>query len=145
MFASFPNNFPSLISMARNRNDELPDSTTAAIPGEKSLPPRMVLTVLKGNEDNSLGVTKYAANNTDPIPLGVGEHIRFESPDYRTAEGMKAIAINNATGTVQTLLKSYDVNNEFFTKLEPGKYQLRVQATWLEFGTHIYIFNIVVS
>jgi hypothetical protein len=123
--------------------DGLQTHTTVITSGAKS--PQMVLTVLRDNGDDSIWVKQYDVNNTDSIPLGVDQHIRFESRDYRTPEGMKVIAISRETGIIHVLQKSYDVNNEFFVKLEKGDYQLRVQATWYELGTHFYLFDIRVT
>ena len=105
----------------------------------------MLLFVLKGDEDSSDRVTQYEANSTEPIELLGEAHIRFDSPDYRTAESMKVVARDMATGTIHLLRKSYDVNNEFFVNLDKGSYQLQVQATWFEVGSHIYKFNIAVT
>jgi hypothetical protein len=49
------------------------------------------------------------------------------------------------SGAILLLRKSYDVNNEFFVNLDKGSYQLQVQATWFEVGSHIYKFNIAVT
>jgi hypothetical protein len=105
----------------------------------------MILVVLQGNEDSSKPVTQYDANNNQPIPISSNEHIRFDSPDYRTAESMKVVARDMDSGAILLLRKSYDVNNEFFVNLDKGSYQLQVQATWFEVGSHIYKFNIAVS
>jgi hypothetical protein len=58
---------------------------------------------------------------------------------------MKVVARNLETDTIHILQKSYDVNNEFFAKLQKGSYELRVQATWAELGTHYYVFNVLIK
>ena len=103
----------------------------------------MVLTTLQGNEDHSPAKQSYDSSNHVLLP--VDEHIRFDTPEYRIPESLKVVAVSSATGTIHTLLKSYDVNNEFFVKLEPGDYQFRVQATWSELGTNVYVFDVTVS
>jgi hypothetical protein len=105
--------------------------------------PQMVLTVLKDNEDDSPGVRQFQANNTGPIPLAQGQHIRFESPDSRTPDSLKVVAVG-PTGTVHILLKSYDVNNEFFINLDSGNYELKVQARWFN-QTYFYPFNVNIT
>jgi hypothetical protein len=106
--------------------------------------PKMLLVLLKGAEDSSEAVAQYEANNTEPIQLATNAHIRFDSPDYRTAEGMKAIARNMDDGSIQLLRKSYDVNNEFFINLGKGHYELQVQASWFDKGSFVYRFDIMV-
>jgi len=101
---------------------------------------RLVLTVLKGNEDNSIGVASYNENNTTPIALSKDQHIRFESPDFRKSDGMKVIAIE-PDGKIHILLKSYDVNNKYFINNDRGPYAIRVQARWLD-STYFYSFNV---
>jgi hypothetical protein len=125
-------------------NAKLSNGTNAAAAdSSEPIPPRMVLAILDGNEDHSEGIAQYEANNTDRITLAAGQHIRFESPDYRTPDAMKVISLS-PKGTIQTLLKSYDVNNEFFVKLEKGNYELIVQARWIE-QTYVYHFYITIS
>jgi hypothetical protein len=132
--------FQSLFTLPKNDNKSANNTDIASVEDSPSL----VLVVLKGDEDHSPGIKKFKTNNTDSIPLVVGQHIRFESPDYRAPESMKVIAKNTDSGTIRILLKSYNVNNEFFIRLEEGSYQLQVQATWFELGTHFYTFNISV-
>ncbi len=121
---------------------DVQNNTTIAS-GKES--PKMVLIVLRGDEDSSNAMTQYDADNSQPIQLVSNEHIRFDSPDYRTAESMKVIARDMNSGAIQLLRKSYDVNNEFFVNLGKGSYQLQVQATWFESGSHIYKFNITIA
>ncbi|HEX2013837.1 MAG TPA: hypothetical protein VLA68_01295, partial [Nitrososphaera sp.] len=64
--------------------DDTNNTTTVASSGEA---PKMLLLLLKGVEDSSEAVAQYEANNTEPIQLATNTHIRFESSDYRTAEG----------------------------------------------------------
>ena len=142
LFLFSPNTIGGLFSTADKINDVPNNTTVATSTGE---PPKMLLFVLKGDEDSSGHVTQYEANNTEQIELLPEAHIRFDSPDYRTAESMKVVARDMDTGTIHLLRKSYDVNNEFFVNLNKGSYQLQVQATWFEVGSHIYKFNIVVS
>jgi len=116
------------------------DSTTIASPtGE---PPRMLLALLEGPEDASGAVAQYEANNTGAIQLASGAHVRFDSADYRTAEGMRVTARDIDTGAIQLLRKSYNINNEFFINLEQGRYELQVQASWFEKGSFGYEFDI---
>jgi hypothetical protein len=117
-------------------------NNTTAVAGLQA--PKMVLVVLKGDEDSSNAVTQYMANNTKPIHLATGAHIRFDSPDYRTAEGMKVIARDIDGGTIELLRKSYDVNNEFFINVGKGHYNLQVQASWFEKGSFVYQFDVLV-
>ena len=128
---------------APDKTPDVKNNTTIATTSKE--PPKMILVVLQGNEDSSKPVAQYDANNTQPIRISNNEHIRFDSPDYRTAESMKVIARNMDSGAILILRKSYDVNNEFFVNLDKGSYQLQVQATWFEVGSHIYKFNIAVS
>jgi hypothetical protein len=121
--------------------DDTNNTTTVASSGQA---PKMLILLLKGAEDSSEAVTQYEANNTQPIQLAGNAHVRFESPDYRTAEGMKVIARDMDDGSIQLLRKSYDVNNEFFINLEKGHYELQVQASWFEKGSYVYRFNILV-
>lgn len=107
--------------------------------------PPMVLTVLQGNEDHSPGVARYSSNSTNPILIVIDQHIRFDTPESQLPESLRVIAISTSTGTIHTLLKSYNVNNEFFANIEPGNYELRVQAVWAELGTHVYLFNVTVT
>jgi hypothetical protein len=131
------------LSPATDKTPDVKNNTTIATTNKE--PPKMILVVLQGNEDSSKPVTQYDANNNQPIPISSNEHIRFDSPDYRTAESMKVVARDMDSGAILLLRKSYDVNNEFFVNLDKGSYQLQVQATWFEVGSHIYKFNIAVS
>ncbi|HEX2615068.1 MAG TPA: hypothetical protein VHL10_06210 [Nitrososphaera sp.] len=142
LFLFSPGTLGGLFSTADKINDVPNNTTVATSTGE---PPKMLLFVLKGDEDSSDRVTQYDANNNQPIPISSNEHIRFDSPDYRTAESMKVVARDMDSGAIMLLRKSYDVNNEFFVNLDKGSYQLQVQATWFEVGSHIYKFDIVVS
>jgi hypothetical protein len=117
-------------------------NNTTTIAGLRA--PDMVLVVLKGDEDSSNAVTQYKANNTEPIRLASGAHIRFDSPNYRTAESMKVIARDVEGGTIELLRKSYDVNNEFFVNVGKGHYKLQVQASWFEKGSFVYQFDVLV-
>jgi hypothetical protein len=128
--------FPSLAD-----GDDTNNTTTVASPEEA---PKMLLVVLQGDEDSSSPVAQYEANNTEPIQLASNAHVRFDSSDYRTAEGMKVIARDMDGGTIQLLRKSYDVNNEFFINLGEGHYELQVQASWFERGSFVYKFDIMV-
>lgn len=116
------------------------NSTTIASPGGE--PPEMLLALLEGPEDASGAVAQYEANNTEPIQLASGAHVRFDSADYRTAEGMRVTARDTDTGAIQLLRKSYNINNEFFINLEQGHYELQVQASWFEKGSFGYRFDI---
>jgi hypothetical protein len=107
--------------------------------------PNMRLYVLQGSEDDSPAVAEYQANNTEPIELSAGAHIKFDSPDYRTAEGMTVTARSLATGEIELLRKSYDVNNQFFVNLDRGNYDIEVQAKWAEKGTFVYKFDVLVG
>ena len=142
LFLFSPGVHGGLFSTADKINDVPNNTTVATSTGE---PPKMLLFVLKGDEDSSDRVTQYEANSTEPIELLSEAHIRFDSPDYRTAESMKVVARDMDSGAIMLLRKSYDVNNEFFVNLDKGSYQLQVQATWFEVGSHIYKFDIVVS
>jgi hypothetical protein len=106
--------------------------------------PKMLLVVLQSDEDSSDPVAQYEANNTEPIQIASNAHVRFDSPDHRTAEGMRAIARNMDDGSIQLLRKSYDVNNEFFINVGKGHHELQVQATWSEKGSFVYRFEIMV-
>jgi len=139
LFLFVPGTLGGLFPKASN----VQNNTTIATNDRES--PKMVLIVLKGNEDSSEAVAQYEANDTQPIQMISNEHIRFDSPDYRTAESMRVIARDMDSGAILLLRKSYDVNNEFFVNLDKGSYQLQVQATWFEAGSHIYKFNIVVA
>jgi hypothetical protein len=122
------------------------DSSPNTAPSESTSSvtrPKLVLMVLKGNEDNSEGIATYEANNTKSITLAEGQHIRFDSPDYRRPDSMRVIAIE-PSGKIHILLKSYDVNNEFFMNVNKGPYELRVQARWLD-STYFYSFNVQVT
>ncbi len=116
-------------------------TTIAASSGE---PPAMMLVLLQGPEDASIAVEQYEANNTQPIELSSGAHIRFDSPDYRTAESIRVVARNLDTGEIELLRKSYDVNNEFFINVGKGHYELQVHASWFEKGSFVYGFDIMV-
>jgi hypothetical protein len=129
--------FPSPV----NGGDDTNNTTTVASPGEA---PKMLLVVLEGDEDSSSAVAQYEANNTESIQLASNAHVRFDSSDFRTAEGMKVIARDMDGGTIQLLRKSYDVNNEFFINLGKGHYELQVQASWFERGSFVYKFDIMV-
>lgn len=118
------------------------DNTTIASPGGE--PPEMLLVLLEGQEDASNAVAQYEANNTEPIQLTSNAHVRFDSADYRTAEGIRVTARDADTGAIQLLRKSYNINNEFFINLEQGNYELQVQASWFEKGSFGYRFNITV-
>jgi len=117
--------------------------TTVASPPDGA--PKMVLVVLKGDEDSSRPVAQYDSNNTQPIQLANNAHVRFDSPEYRTAESMRVIARDLDDGSIQLLRKSYDVNNEFFINLSEGRYDLEVQASWFEKGSFVYKFDITVT
>ena len=127
----------------------LPTSNTAkealndVVISSQNTPPTMTLTILEDDEDNSEGATSFVANNTTPISLVRGQHIRFESPDYRIPDSMKVIAMDSG-GNIHILLKSYDVNNEFFVNIQKGNYELKVQARWLD-QAYIYPFTIRVE
>lgn len=117
------------------------NTTTVASPSEA---PEMFLMLLEGPEDASPAVAQYGANNTEPIQLSDNAHIRFDSPDYRTAESMTVIARDVNTGEIELLRKSYDVNNQFFVNIGPGDYEFQVQAEWFEIGSFVYDFTITV-
>ncbi|MEW6603696.1 MAG: hypothetical protein AB1351_03275 [Thermoproteota archaeon] len=117
------------------------NTTTVASSGE---PPVMMLVLLQGPEDASAAVAQYEGNNTEPIQLASGAHIRFDSPDYRTAESMRVVARNLETGQIELLRKSYDVNNEFFINVGKGHYEFQVQASWFEKGSFVYGFDVMV-
>lgn len=116
-------------------------STSIAFSDE---PPRIMLVLLEGPEDGSTSVAEYEANNVYPIELAMGAHIRFESPDHRTAESIRVVARNLDTGQIELLRKSYDVNNEFFINIDKGRYELQVHASWFEKGSFVYAFDILV-
>lgn len=109
----------------------------------------MMLAVLEGSEDSSSAVAQYEPDGDQVISLPPNSHIRFEPSDYRPADSMRVIARDLGDGTVDTLRKSYNVNNEFFVNLEEGRYQLQVQASWGgEAGSsnsHVYRFNVEVG
>jgi hypothetical protein len=128
---------------AIDKSQDVKNNTTIATTSKE--PPKIILVVLQGNEDSSKAVAQYDADNTQPIQVSSNEHIRFDSPNYRTAESMKVIARDMDSGAILLLRKSYDVNNEFFVNLDKGSYQLQVQASWFEAGSHIYKFNIAVA
>jgi hypothetical protein len=125
-----------------NGGDDNNNTTTVASPGEA---PKMLLVLLEGPEDASTAVAQYEANNTKPIQLAGNAHIRFDSPDYRTAESIRVIARDLDTGEIQLLRKSYDVNNEFFINVGEGHYELQVQATWFEKGSFVYRFETMIA
>jgi hypothetical protein len=104
----------------------------------------MMLVVLQGDEDSSSAAVWYEENNTEPIQLARNDHIRFDSPGHRTAEGMRVLARELDSGNIERLRKSYDVNNEFFINLNKGNYELQVQASWFEVGSYVYKFNVAV-
>jgi hypothetical protein len=141
---SIPGGFNNLIAgqlfSNEPKKDQVPNN---AIVASVNTPPRLVLTALKTDEDGSAGMTSFDANNTTPIALVENQHIRFESPDYRTPDSMKAVAIA-PNGKISILLKSYDVNNEFFINLGKGNYDIKVQTRWLE-QTYIYSFKVTVG
>ena len=118
------------------------DNTTVASPNGE--PPKMLLVLLEGPEDSSSAIAQYESNNTGAIELASGAHVRFDSADYRTAEGMRVTARDIDTGAIELLRKSYNINNEFFINLEQGHYELQVQASWFEKGTFGYTFDIMV-
>ena len=132
-----------LLGPMSSKESNKSDMSNGVVVASQNTPPRMVLAVLKTDEDNSAGTTFFDANNTEPVALIEGQHIRFESPDYRMPDSMKVIAMDSS-GNVHILLKSYDVNNEFFINLAKGNYELKVQARWLE-HTYLYSFNVVVN
>jgi hypothetical protein len=107
--------------------------------------PDMVLILLRGSEDSSRPVAQYNPDTAEPISLATNAHIRFDSQDHRTPEGIKVLARDLDDGTMHILRKSYDVNNEFFINLDRGNYQLQVQATWFELGSYVYNFHIAVT
>lgn len=117
------------------------NTTTVAASGDA---PVMMLVLLQGPEDASTAAAQYEGNNTEPIQLATGAHIRFDSPDYRTAESMRVVARNLDTGQIELLRKSYDVNNEFFINVDEGHYELQVQASWFEKGSFVYAFDVMV-
>lgn len=117
------------------------NTATVASSGE---PPVIMLVLLQGPEDASAAVAQYEGNNTEPIQLASGAHIRFDSADYRTAESMKVVARNLETGQIELLRKSYDVNNEFFINVDKGHYEFQVQASWFEKGSFVYGFDVMV-
>ena len=120
------------------------NNTTTSVASPPSSAPRMLLVLLQSAEDSSTAAAQYEANNTEPIRLAGNSHIRFDSPDYRTAESMRVIARDLQTGEIQLLRKSYDVNNEFFVNVGKGNYELQVQSSWFEKGSFVYGFDIMV-
>lgn len=118
-------------------------NSTGVAPQNKA--PTMLLIILQGNEDSSEAVAQYGANNTEPIQLASNAHIRFDSPDQRTAESFRATARDLDNGAIQLLRKSYNVNNEFFVNLDRGRYEFDVQASWFDAGTFVYKFNVAVT
>lgn len=107
-------------------------------------PPTMYLLLLETAEDVSPSVASYEANNTAPIQLRPDAHIRFESPDHRTPESIRAVARDIDTGEIVLLRKSYDVNNQFFVYVDKGHYDIQLQATWAEKGSFMYKFDVLV-
>jgi len=132
----------TIAALVFNRQDSSTNVSSAAIT-ESISRPRLVLTILKGNEDSSVGIGSYEENSTNPIVLAEGQHIRFESPDYRRSDGMKVTAMG-PDGNIHILLKSYDVNNEYFINVDRGTYEIRVQARWVD-NTYFYSFNVQVT
>lgn len=116
------------------------DNTTVASPNGE--PPKMLLVLLEGSEDSSTAVAQFESNNTRAIELANGARVRFDSADYRTAEGMLVTARDLDTGAIELLRKSYNINNEFFINLEQGHYELQVQASWFEKGSFGYRFDV---
>jgi hypothetical protein len=131
----------SNINPSQDRNNN--STTTVASPQGEA--PRMLLVLLQGAEDASTAAAQYEANNTEPIRLASNAHVRFDSPDYRTAESIRVIARDLETGEIQLLRKSYDVNNEFFVNVGKGHYELQVQSSWFERGSFVYGFDIMVA
>jgi hypothetical protein len=131
----------SIIPSQNSKNDDNNGTSTVASPGEA---PKMLLVELQGAEDASTAAAQYEANNTEPIRLASNAHVRFDSPDYRTAESIRVIARDLETGEIQLLRKSYDVNNEFFVNVGKGNYELQVQSSWFERGSFVYSFDIMV-
>lgn len=123
-----------------NRVEETDNDMIIASPSV----PRMQLLLLESADDNAPVVARYDANNTEPIELASNAHIKFDSADYRTAEGMTITARNLNTGEIELLRKSYDVNNQFFVNLDNGSYDIQVQAKWAEKGTFSYKFDVLV-
>ncbi len=120
------------------------ESNNTTIVASSGEPPAMTLVLLQGPEDASTAVAQYEANNTEPVELSSGAHIRFDSPDHRTAESIRVVARNLDTGEIELLRKSYDVNNEFFINVGRGHYELQVHASWFDRGSFVYGFNIMV-
>ena len=107
--------------------------------------PTLLLILLKGAEDSSQEAASYEPDNSETITLKTNDHVRFQSPDNRMSDSMKAIAKDKSSGSIFILRKSYDVNNEFFVNLDKGEYQLRVQASWFDKGTHVYLYNVSIA
>jgi hypothetical protein len=107
--------------------------------------PSLMLVLLEGAEDASIGVAKYDPENSGTINLQSNDHVRFESPDIRLPESLRIIAEDKADGHISILRKSYDVNNEFFINLDEGEYQLRAQASWADKGSFVYTYDITVA
>lgn len=124
-----------------NQTPNVQNNTTIA----SSKQPNMVLIVLMGNGDYGTATAQYNSDNSQPIQLVSNEHIRFDSPNYRTPESIYVVARDMNKGNIQLLRRSYDVNNEFFVNLGKGSYQIQVQATWFESGSHNYKFNVTVA
>ncbi|HEX7033398.1 MAG TPA: hypothetical protein VF172_10395 [Nitrososphaera sp.] len=120
------------------------DDNSITSVASSSEPPTMMLVLLQGPEDASTAVAQYEGNNTEPIELASGAHIRFDSSNHRTAESIKVVARNLDTGEIELLRKSYDVNNEFFINIDKGHYELQVQASWFEKGSFVYGFDVMV-
>lgn len=110
--------------------------------------PKMVIMILKDNADHSNSTAEFEANNTQPIIITTGTHIRFDSVDHRTPETINVIAqqlSNTNNGKIFVLRKAYDVNNEYFVNLQEGHYTLKVAAEWIEIGSRNYDFDIIVT
>jgi hypothetical protein len=135
-----PSIFVGIPSPTADRGDNN-NTTTIASSGDA---PAMMLVLLQGPEDASTAVAQYEGNNTKPIQLASGAHIRFDASDYRTAESIRVVARNFETGQIELLRKSYDVNNEFFINVDKGHYELQVQASWFEKGSFVYSFDVMV-
>ncbi|MCI0563627.1 MAG: hypothetical protein MN733_34575 [Nitrososphaera sp.] len=107
-------------------------------------PPHLVLVVLNGSEVFSKSVGQYDPSSDQIIPLHSNAYVRFDSLDFRTAEGMRVLAEGD-DGGIEVLRKSYYANNGFFINLDKGSYELQVQASWGDRGTYLYVFNISVT
>lgn len=105
--------------------------------------PHLVLERLSSDAENSDEVASYEPDNRAPITLREGDHIRFQTLNNRDPDSMRVIAFDKS-GKINVLLKDYDVNNQFFTNVEKGEYELRVEARWFD-ETYFYSFNIAVG